>query len=46
MKNIENSSKIIVLAEAGKTDKKILANVNEFLVIFKSNILGWLNIIE
>lgn len=44
MKNHENSSKIIVLAEAGKTDKKTLANINEFLVIFKNNILGWINI--
>ncbi len=44
LKNLENSSKIIVLAEAGKTDKKTFADVNEFLVIFKNNVLGWIHI--
>lgn len=46
MKNLENPSKIIVLAEAGKTNKKTLTNINEFLVLFKSYILGWVNINE
>ena len=46
MKNLENPSKIIVLAEAGKTNKKTLTNINEFLVLFKSHILGWVNINE
>jgi len=46
LKDLEDTSKIIVVAESFQTSKKTFNEINEYLKIFENQILGWINIAD